>query len=187
MQNWELYLVLPDAFEAARHHHALTDAIALGAPSALRLATTDATRAREQVNALKPLLHTHDIALMLTDLPALARDLDCDGVHITAGSPLLSSAREALGEERQLGIACDANRDAAMQAGEAGADYIALPPNAADILKWWGSVMELPTVAEGLDTAEACQAAIEAGADFLCITLDLDEGAAHSLAMLPQP
>lgn len=61
-----------------------------------------------------------------------------------------------------------------MQAGENGADYIAFPHNELELLKWWGSIAELPSVAEGVTTAEAALAAQNAGVDFLDIRLSLN-------------
>jgi thiamine-phosphate pyrophosphorylase len=69
-----------------------------------------------------------------------------------------------------------------MQAGEAGADYVAFgafyptrtktPPTQADpdILDWWSQLFEIPCVAIGGITVENAAPLIEAGADFLAVS-----------------
>ncbi|GAJ28258.1 thiamine phosphate synthase [Acidomonas methanolica] len=172
MSDPELYFVLPPSFDPVRHMSVLREALELGRPTALRLAVTEEAAARTQATALQHVLRAQDIALILTNLPALARQLDCDGVQLDATSPLLATARKALGEDRQLGIACPPTRDAAMSAGEAGADYIALPPEGADVVRWWGEMMELPTVADPLSTSAEARAMAGAGVDFLTLRID---------------
>ncbi len=68
-----------------------------------------------------------------------------------------------------------------MEAGEAGADYVAFgvfhasetkdPPEMAtpDILEWWQALMEIPCVAIGGVTVENGEALVRAGADFLAV------------------
>jgi thiamine-phosphate pyrophosphorylase len=69
-----------------------------------------------------------------------------------------------------------------MEAGEAGADYVAFgaffptrtkePKTRADIelLRWWSEVMVVPCVAIGGITIENAPALVEAGADFLAVS-----------------
>jgi thiamine-phosphate pyrophosphorylase len=68
-----------------------------------------------------------------------------------------------------------------MEAGEAGADYVAFgaffPTSTKDtqhraapeILEWWSGMFELPCVAIGGITAENCAPLVRAGADFLAV------------------
>jgi thiamine-phosphate pyrophosphorylase len=68
-----------------------------------------------------------------------------------------------------------------MEAGEAGADYVAFgaffPTNTKDvfhrpepsILGWWTTLFELPCVAIGGITPENAPVLVEAGADFLAV------------------
>jgi thiamine-phosphate pyrophosphorylase len=68
-----------------------------------------------------------------------------------------------------------------MEAGEAGADYVAFgafyptttkpsnyrpPPS---ILTWWSTVFEIPCVAIGGITADNAKPLVDAGADFLAV------------------
>ena len=68
-----------------------------------------------------------------------------------------------------------------MEAGEAGADYVAFgaffPTNTKqarstadlEILGWWSELFEIPSVAIGGITVENCRPLVSAGADFLSV------------------
>ena len=70
----------------------------------------------------------------------------------------------------------------AMEAGEAGADYVAFgafyPTTTKtvehqaepEILEWWQGMFELPCVAIGGITVENARALVDAGADFLAVS-----------------
>ncbi len=85
-----------------------------------------------------------------------------DGLQVDANTEAVSEARKSAGKERFVGAFAGASRHFAMEAAEAGADYVALAQNGASvggvpIVGWWSSVMEIPCVAfepvelEGLD------------------------------------
>jgi len=85
-----------------------------------------------------------------------------DGVQIDATTDSVADARAAVGKDRFVGAYAGASRHFAMEAAEAGADYVALDQNGASIggepiVKWWSAMMEIPCVAfepvepEGLD------------------------------------
>src|SRR5258708_34094318 len=79
------------------------------------------------------------------------------------------------------GVACHDSRHLAMEAAEAGADYVAFgafyetttkPSHyrpAPDLLAWWSEVMTVPCVAIGGITPQNCAPLVAAGADFLAI------------------
>ncbi|MBU2342170.1 MAG: thiamine phosphate synthase, partial [Alphaproteobacteria bacterium] len=91
-------------------------------------------------------------------------------------------AREELGLEAQIGVTCHASRHLAMEAGDAGADYVAFgaffdsgtkaSEHRADteMLEWWSGLFEIPCVAIGGITPDNCRPLIEAGADFLAVS-----------------
>lgn len=123
-----------------------------------------------------------EVAFIVNDSVALARRLGADGVHLgqSDGSP--KEAREALGREAQIGVTCHASRHLAMEAGEAGADYVAFGsffPSATkasehrpepELLAWWSRLFEIPCVAIGGIAPENCAPLVEAGADFLAVS-----------------
>jgi thiamine-phosphate pyrophosphorylase len=162
-----LYLVAPDPLPADFNTH-LRAALAAGDVAALRLKTDD----EAVVAQVRPITRAFDVALILDGPPALAAKTGCDGAHVRDVDHA-AAARRMLGD-LQLGVFCADSRDAAMRAGEAGADYIAFGPAAPDeagvveeAISWWADLMELPVVAEGPINAANCKALVRAGADFL--------------------
>jgi thiamine-phosphate pyrophosphorylase len=125
-------------------------------------------------------------ALVLADGEASAlRATGCDGVELGFASlRACREARAALGENFILGIRCGDSRHAAMEAGEAGADYVAF--SSAPLVSWWCGIMEIPAVASGVDTPQLAAEMAAAGADFLCLSPRLwtDPSAAETLAAL---
>lgn len=121
-------------------------------------------------------------AFIVNDSVSLAKRLDADGVHLGQKDGDVREARERLGREAQIGVTCHGSRDLAMEAGEAGADYVAFgafhPTTTKEvehhadpeILTWWQSIFELPCVAIGGITPENCAALAEAGADFIAVS-----------------
>ena len=94
----------------------------------------------------------------------------------------MREAREILGREAQIGVTCHASRHLAIEAGEAGADYVAFgafftsPTKPSEhrpepaLLAWWSGLMEIPCVAIGGITPANCSPLVEAGADFLAVS-----------------
>lgn len=74
----------------------------------------------------------------------------CDGVQVGGGGQI-AALRKSLPKNAILGAYCGASRHAAMQAGEGGADYVALDQSAEavdePIIAWWSSLFEVPCVA----------------------------------------
>ncbi|WP_338465735.1 thiamine phosphate synthase [Novosphingobium sp. ZN18A2] len=123
-----------------------------------------------------------DVAFIVNDSIALARRLGADGVHLGQKDGKVREARERLGREAQIGVTCHASRHLAMEAGEAGADYVAFgaffPSETkdtrhhaeTDLLTWWSTLFELPCVAIGGITPANCAPLVTAGADFLAVS-----------------
>ena len=136
---------------------------------------------RRAVGALLPVAQSRGVAAILNDRADLAAETGCDGAHLGQQDGDHAAARRLLGPERTLGVTCHASRHLAMEAGDAGADYVAFGaffPTATkdtrhraapEILEWWSGVFELPCVAIGGITAENCAPLVRAGADFLAV------------------
>ena len=120
-------------------------------------------------------------AFIVNDSIALAKRLGADGVHLGQRDGDVRDARAILGPAAQIGVTCHDSRHLAMEAGEAGADYVAFGafyptttkpsdyrPDPA-ILSWWATVFEIPCVAIGGITPDNAKPLIEAGADFLAV------------------
>jgi thiamine-phosphate pyrophosphorylase len=141
----------------------------------------DAARLAEPLQAI---CAERDVAFIVNDSVALAKRLKADGVHLGQDDGDPRAAREELGREAQIGITCHASRHMAMDAGEAGADYVAFGAffesttkdkgdaerPSIETLEWWATLFEIPCVAIGGITPENCGPLIKAGADFLAVS-----------------
>ena len=177
-----LYLVTPPALDPAVFRDRLAEALDAGDVAAVQLRLKDVPDAAviRAIEMLRPVVQDRGVALILNDRPDLARQHGCDGAHVGADDMEAARARKLLGD-LQLGISCYDSRDAAMLAGESGADYVAFGAFFAsgtkqtdvraepDLLEWWSEVMELPVVAIGGITPANCAGLVRAGADFLAV------------------
>lgn len=183
-QPCQLYLITPPVIDLAAFSTALKQALDAGPVAALQLrlkgASDDAVL--RAADALKPICASADVALIINDRADLARASGADGVHLGQGDGDVRAARTLLGADAQIGVTCHASRHLAMEAGEAGADYVAfgafypsqtkqatVPADIA-VLSWWAQVMELPCVAIGGITVDNAAPLVEAGADFLAVS-----------------
>jgi len=122
-----------------------------------------------------------EVAFIVNDSIALAKRLGADGIHLGQSDGDIGEARELLGPSAQIGRTCHDSRHLAMEAGEAGADYVAFgafhptTTKASDyrpdpsILTWWSALFEIPCVAIGGITPANARPLVEAGADFLAV------------------
>ncbi len=177
-----LYLVTPPALEPVAFRDRLAAALDAGDVGAVQLRLKDASddAVRRAIDVLRPVAQSRDVAFLLNDRPDLALAQGCDGAHVGADDMPAGKARELLGE-LQLGVSCYDSRDAAMRAGEAGADYVAFGAFFAsgtkattiradpELLAWWSELMQLPVVAIGGIDAGNCAPLVQAGADFLAV------------------
>ena len=180
-----LYLITPPSFtDLAAFARELEKALGAGDVACLQLRLKDASD-EDVLNAaktLKSICEAHDVALIINDRPDLALKADADGVHVGQEDASYAEARELLGPDRIIGVTCHDSRHLAMNAADAGADYVAFgaffdtttkePKTRADVdnLRWWADVMTTPCVAIGGITVDNAEALVLAGADFLAIS-----------------
>ena len=147
-----------------------------------RVKDVDQHEAARLAAPLQEICRARDVAFVVNDSVALAKRIKADGVHLGQGDGDAREAREELGREVQIGVTCHASRHLAMEAGDAGADYVAFGaffPSTTkqsehkpdvDLLRWWSNLFEIPCVAIGGITPGNAPALIEAGADFLAVS-----------------
>ena len=179
----QLYLISPPVI-GADFAGSLAAAFDGGSVAAfqLRLKDADDDAIARAAEPLQRLCADREVAFIINDSAALAKRLGADGVHLGQGDGDPKEARRLLGPKVQIGVTCHDSRHLAMEAGEAGADYVAFGafyPTATkethhrpdpSILGWWTALFELPCVAIGGITADNAAPLVKAGADFLAVS-----------------
>ena len=183
-QDCRLYLITPPKLEPRAFADDLRRALDGGdvACLQLRLKGVSDDDVRRAIEILMPIAQDADVAFILNDRPDLAAELRCDGVHVGQDDASYAQARAAVGRNAIVGVTCHNSRHLAMEAGEAGADYVAFgaffptqtkePKTQAEIelIQWWAEMMTVPCVAIGGITVENARPLVEAGADFLAVS-----------------
>ena len=184
MSECRLYLVSPPKLSAANFITPLREALDGGdvASFQLRLKQASDDEIRRACDVLRPIVQAHGTAFILNDRAGLAAELGCDGVHVGQEDATCAEARAAMGPSGIVGVTCHDSRRLAMEAAEAGADYVAFgaffptrtkdPKTQADIelLQVWSETTIVPCVAIGGITIANASTLIEAGADFLAVS-----------------
>lgn len=128
---------------------------------------------------IAPVCRAHGVAFLLNDDPRLARAIGADGVHIGQSDTPYAVARDVMGDQATVGVTCHASMHLAMEAGEAGADYVAFgaffptatkdAPTVAplELLEDWTTATTVACVAIGGITPENCGPLLAAGADYV--------------------
>ena len=178
-----LYLITPPELEPKPFAETLKRALDAGDVASVQLRLKDATdddilRAGELLILITQRARA---AFILNDRPDLAAKLGADGVHIGQEDASYAEARGLMGRDRIVGVTCHNSRHLAVEAADAGADYVAFGaffPTATkdpkthaepELIEWWAETMVVPCVAIGGITVDNCRVLIDAGADFLAV------------------
>ena len=147
----------------------------------LRVKDVDEHALARLAEPLQVICADHDVAFIVNDSMGLAKRLGADGVHLGQSDDDPREARALLGPTAQIGRTCHDSRHLAMEAGEAGCDYVAFgafyPTTTKpshyrpdpQILSWWSAITEIPSVAIGGITPTNAAPLIAAGADFIAV------------------
>ena len=179
-----LYLITPPHLDAAAFASPLAAALDAGDVACVQLRLKDAADddIRRAADVLRPLVQDRGVAFLLNDRPDLAKAVGADGVHIGQDDGPYREARRIVGDQAIVGVTCHNSRHLAMEAAEAGADYVgvgAFFPTTTkearfraevEFVQWWSEIMTVPLVAIGGITVDNCPPLIEAGADFLAVS-----------------
>ncbi len=197
-----LYLITPPVIDdPAAFAHTLEAALAAGDVAALQIRLKEVPDAviEAATAAILPVAQARGVAVIMNDRPDLAARLGCDGVHIGQGDAPYAEARRMVGPGGIVGVTCHDSRHLAMEAAEAGADYVAfgaLFPTATkqasaradlELITTWQTDMHAPCVAIGGITAENVRQVAAAGADFVAVCAGVwghPEGPAAAVAAL---
>ena len=149
-----------------------------------RVKGLDQHEAARLAEPLQAICAAHDVAFIVNDSVPLAKRLKADGVHLGQDDGGPKEARNELGRDAQIGVTCHASMHLAMEAGEAGADYVAFGAffdsstkdkgdaerPTTEMIEQWVRLFEIPVVAIGGITPENCASLVEAGADFIAVS-----------------
>lgn len=176
-----LMLVTPPVADAEAIAFRLMQAFAGGDVAAvlLRLGEGDDRSRIERVKRLSGPVQAANVALVVEASPLIATRGGADGVHLNEGTEAIAEARSSLRNERIIGAGNLRARHDAMDAGEAGVDYVmfgepradgSVPPLPAVIERagWWADIFETPCVAYAPD-ADSLPALAETGAEFIAL------------------
>ena len=202
MTKTRLYLITPPAIsDVDAFARELEAALNAGSVAALQIRLKDLSD-YDLINVTKviaPIAQNLGVAVLMNDRVQLVKSLKLDGVHIGQSDMPLKEARALLGKEAMIGVTCHNSRDLAMDAAEAGADYVAFgafyPTTTKEVehmadletLSIWQETIEIPCVAIGGITAENAREVAEAGADFIAVSgavWNHPEGAASGVKAL---
>jgi len=179
----QLYLISPPDVTGAFGDR-LARALDAGPVAAFqfRVKDVDQHQAARLAEPLQRLCADREVAFIVNDSISLAKRLGADGVHLGQEDGDPREARSVLGPAAQIGVTCHGSRHLAMEAGDAGADYVAFgsfyPTTTKTvrhhaepvILSWWSALFELPCVAIGGITPDNAAPLVAAGADFLAVS-----------------
>lgn len=194
MTQCQLYLISP-LDVSGNFPDRLARALDAGQVAAFqfRVKGIDEHQAARLAEPLQAICAAREVAFIVNDSISLAKRIGADGVHLGQGDGEVADARARLGRDAQIGVTCHNSRHLAMEAGEAGADYVAFgaffPTRTKqtefvaepELLTWWQELFEIPCVAIGGITPENALPLVAAGADFLAVSSavwDRDEAAA---------
>ena len=179
-----LYLITPPAFDPDALAPLMEQALSGGDVACVQLRLKDVSD--DDILAagriLMPIVQAAGAAFIVNDRPDLAKALGADGVHIGQDDASYDDARRAVGPKGIVGVTCHDSRHLAIDAAEAGADYVAFgsmfPTTTkevkteapAELVTWWAELFETPCVAIGGITVENAAAIVEAGADFIAVS-----------------
>jgi len=177
----ELYIITPPTLKVAdifKELDLLTRTLPVGA---VRLRLAPGFEGPSLVNGLQEVVQNRDVALLVEDDLDFALKSGADGIHLT--NPVrVGEARRKLGGDANIGAHCFASRHMAMEAGEAGADYVSFSPADApeviELIGWWSEMTNVACVAEGVQDELTARRVVEAGADFVAFILGESDPAA---------
>ncbi len=180
-QSARLYLVTPGILDLSAFQMRLEEALEAGDVAAVLIAGIEEEHEMAAAaEALVPVIQSHGAAALLENHVRVAARTGADGVHVSGGLGDLKNAVERLKPRMIVGAGAVMNRHAAMQAGEAGADYVFfgrphgdIRPQAhhknLDLAAWWSEIVEVPAVVMAGSAVESVADAAATGADFIAL------------------
>lgn len=177
-----LYAITPDLADTAQLLIKVEAALQ-GGISVLQYRNKAATHKlqTQQAKEIFSLCQHYNVPLIINDSVKLCLTLDADGVHLGADDGNLAEVRARIGADKILGASCYNRFDLALNAQQAGADYVAFgacfasstKPNAPvanlSLFTQARTQLHIPSVAIGGITIENAHQVIQAGANAIAV------------------
>jgi thiamine-phosphate pyrophosphorylase len=147
--------------------------------------TADAPARRRRARKVVATCRIHGALCIINDDPALAAELDADGVHLGRDDESTARARALVGPDRLVGVSCYDRLELARAQIAAGADYVAFgsvwpsatkPGATRASLQLLGEAareLAVPVVAIGGITRDNAAATVAAGAHCIAVLREL--------------
>jgi len=147
--------------------------------------STDTDRRLKEAQIIRKLCDKYDATFIINDDLKLAIDSQADGVHLGKDDHDIKQARQRLGNEKIIGTSCYNQLQLALEAEQAGADYVAfgaffnssIKPEALtapiSIIAEAKAQIQLPVCCIGGITAENAGQLIDAGTDMIAVISDV--------------
>ncbi|MEO8628315.1 MAG: thiamine phosphate synthase [Betaproteobacteria bacterium] len=190
-----LYAVTPQSADTQWLYERVFAAVSGGARVVqYRNKTDDPTLRRTQAHELLKLCRDRDALFLINDDVELALDVNADGVHVGRDDASVALARAILGAGKIIGASCYDSLPLALNAQDAGADYVAfgsfypssVKPSAARptiaFLRDARDRIAVRIVAIGGIDADNALPLLEAGADAIAVVSALFQSADTLLA-----
>lgn len=175
-----LFLVTPPDADPARFPGQLRAALSAADIAAVLIAGKGSAPAEELAAELTPIIQEAGAAALIADDTRLAGHTRADGVQIGGNLSDLEAAVRSFHPKRIVGAANIRSRDAAMDVGEAGADYVFFGrphgdthdeshPKAVELAEWWSETTEVPAVLMAGRSLASIETAAATGAAFVAV------------------
>ncbi len=177
-----LYLITPREIDLASFPELLIDALAGGDVASLLIAPERISEMALQriAEVLTPIAQKAGVAVLVRDDTRASGRAKADGVHIETGITEIKSAVSTFHPQRVVGAGHILTRHDAMEAAEAGADYIFFGqidrpeepeahPKTLDFADWWVPLFEPPCVVMAGSSLDSIEEIAETGADFVAV------------------
>ena len=183
MIDYSLYLVTDRSLSKGRSTREIVEAAVAGGVTCVQL-REKTCGTREFLNealALRPLLKSCNIPLIINDRLDIALAAEAEGVHLGQSDMPIAMARKIGGDRLIIGISAESVDDA-LRAEQEGADYIGIspvfstptkpdtaPPLGLEGVRQIRALVNIPLVGIGGINMDNGEAVIKAGADGIAV------------------
>lgn len=177
-----LYLITPREIDLNTFPARLEEALSGGDVASLLIAPEGVSDMVLQriAEVLTPIAQKADVAVMVRDDTRATGRAKADGIHVETGLADLRDAVKAMHPQRMVGAGHILTRHDAMEAAEAGADYVffglldrpeepEVHRKSLEFAEWWVPLFEPACVVLGGNTTASVVPVAEAGADFVAL------------------